>query len=345
MRISRLPFLGVVMSGMLLLGACNLVNKPAGPDDKAITSDIQSRLFQDQVLKTRDIRVDSQKGVVTLTGTVNSDIEKLAVERLANEATGVKQIVDQLTVSAATAAAAPPVQAEAKPAEKPKAARSEKRARKAANPSSEAEQASQSQPAPAPAAAKPAEVVSAPAPQPPPPPPPPVQVTVPAGTTISVRMIDGIDSARNQPGQEFAASLSSPVAAGDRVVFPVGSDARVRLVQAKDSGHFKGSAELQVELISISANGNTYNVESSYYQAQGASRGKRTAEAVGGGAALGAIIGAIAGGRKGAAIGAGAGAGTGAGVEAVTKGSQVKIPSETKIDFTLKSPVTVTMKP
>jgi len=158
-------------------------------------------------------------------------------------------------------------------------------------------------------------------------------------------MIDGIDSRVNQPGQEFAASLSSPVVAGDHVVFPVGSDARVRLVQAKDSGHFKGSAELQVELVSINANGTSYNVESGYYQAQGSSRGKRTAEAVGGGAGIGAIIGAIAGGRKGAAIGAGAGAATGTGVEAASKGSNVKIPSETKIDFTLKSPVTVTLKP
>ena len=64
---------------------------------------------------------------------------------------------------------------------------------------------------------------------------------------------------------------------------------------------------------------------------------------MGGGAALGAIIGAIAGGRKGAAIGAGVGAGTGGGVQAASKGQQVKIPSESKIDFTLKAPLTVTI--
>ena len=140
---------------------------------------------------------------------------------------------------------------------------------------------------------------------------------------------------------EFAATLNSAVVVGDHVAFPQGSEARVRLVEAKKSGHYKGSSQLELELASITANGVTYPVESGYYTLNGASRGKRTAETVGGGAVLGTLIGAIAGGRKGAAIGAGAGAATGAGVQTVTRGPQVKIPSETKIDFTLKSPVTV----
>jgi len=60
---------------------------------------------------------------------------------------------------------------------------------------------------------------------------------------------------------------------------------------------------------------------------------------------LGAIIGGIAGGGKGAAIGAGAGAGAGTVVQAVTHGQQVKIPSETRLDFTLHDPVNVTYFP
>ena len=60
---------------------------------------------------------------------------------------------------------------------------------------------------------------------------------------------------------------------------------------------------------------------------------------------LGALIGAIAGRGRGAAIGSVAGAGTGAAVEARTHGQQVKIPSETKLSFTLKNPVTVTLNP
>ena len=54
-----------------------------------------------------------------------------------------------------------------------------------------------------------------------------------------------------------------------------------------------------------------------------------------------AIIGAIAGGGRGAAIGAGVGAGLGAASEIITKGDQVKVPSETLLDFTLEQDVSI----
>ena len=53
------------------------------------------------------------------------------------------------------------------------------------------------------------------------------------------------------------------------------------------------------------------------------------------------FIGALAGGGKGAAIGAAAGAGVGGGVQAATKSQQIKLPSETILNFTLQAPVTV----
>ena len=62
---------------------------------------------------------------------------------------------------------------------------------------------------------------------------------------------------------------------------------------------------------------------------------------MGQGAAIGAGIGAIAGGGKGAAIGAAAGGGLGGGVQAATKGQQIKLPSETVLNFTLQTPLTV----
>jgi outer membrane lipoprotein SlyB len=72
---------------------------------------------------------------------------------------------------------------------------------------------------------------------------------------------------------------------------------------------------------------------------ESSSRGARTAKTVGGGAALGTIIGAIAGHGKGAAIGAVAGAAAGAGAEILTKGQRVKIPSETRLTFSLEDAV------
>jgi hypothetical protein len=335
---------------VLALAGCNLLKQGQGTSDQAITSDIQAKLFQDPVLKTRDIRVSTENGVVTLSGTVNTDLEKAAVERFANQESGVKQVVDQLAVGAAASAAAVapatplPATAAAPP---PAAPAAHPQARKKGVKENVASKTSPGYEPPTPsqaASSGPAPVVNEPlAPAAPPAPPQPVTVTIPAGTTVTVRMIDGVDSAVNQPGQEFSASLAAPVAVGSQVVIPVNSNATVRLVTAKSSGKFAGSAQLALELTSVAVNGTSYNVQSSTFEQTGSSRGKRTATAVGAGAAIGGLIGAIAGGGKGAAIGAGAGAATGTGVQAASKRSEVKVPSETKIDFILKAPLTVTL--
>jgi hypothetical protein len=172
-----------------------------------------------------------------------------------------------------------------------------------------------------------------------------VRVTIPSGTVVTIRMIDSIDSSRNHAGDLFAASVESPVVVENRVVIPRGSDARVRLVEAASAGHIQGRSELKLELAELSFSGSTYTVQSGYYEQSGASRGRRSAETIGGGAGLGALIGAIAGRGKGAAIGAAIGAGAGTAAQAATHGQQVKIPSETKIDFTLKAPISVTTNP
>lgn len=259
-------------------------NSQSAADDQTIVNNINAKLFEDSTLKMRDIRVSCQGGVVNLQGSVATQLEKAAVDRIASTQPGVQRVVDSLAVTGTDSAG---------PAKAPDAS------------------------------------------------PKPANLTVPAGTVVTIRLIDSIDSSRNQPGQEFDATVDMPVASGDKVVIPKDSSAKVRLIQAKTSGKMTGSAELQLELASITVNGTPYEVRSGYYEQHGSSRGKRTAAATGGGAVLGGLIGAIAGGGKGAAIGAGAGAATGAGVQAVTKGSSVKVPSETKIDFTLKQPLTI----
>jgi hypothetical protein len=154
-------------------------------------------------------------------------------------------------------------------------------------------------------------------------------------------MIDNIDSTRNRSGEEFAASIDSPIVVDDKVVAARGGDARVRLVEAKSAGTMTGRSELQLELTALTINGVSYPTKSGYYEQHGASRGTRTAETVGGGAIVGALIGGILGRGRGAAIGSAVGAGTGAAVQVSTKGQQVKVPAETKIDFTLKDGVNV----
>jgi hypothetical protein len=373
MRRSQLRFAVLIVAGALFVGACNSFKIFETNDDKAITTDIQAKLFNDPILKTRDIHVDSQRGIVTLTGTVGTDLERAAVERIATQENGVKSVVNMLALTSQTAAPAsqpvqsaetasqpPPPEAEANPAApaRPRSARHHKAARTQEEAAPESAAFTDANPPEAPdnpaaapnppvaaqvAAAPPQAAAPVPAPPPPPAPKPAETINIPGGTVVTIRMIDGVDSSRNQPGEEFAASLDSPIVVGDRVVVARGADARVCLVNAKTAGHISGQSELQLELIGLTINGKSYPTESGYYEQHGASRGTRTAETVGGGAILGALIGGLLGHGRGAAAGAAVGAGAGTGVQVATKGQQVKVPSETKLDFTLKSPITVTM--
>lgn len=68
---------------------------------------------------------------------------------------------------------------------------------------------------------------------------------------------------------------------------------------------------------------------------------KRTAEMIGGGAAIGTILGAVTGGGKGAAIGGVAGTAAGAGAQILLKGKEVKIPAETILKFKLDQPLSL----
>ena len=169
----------------------------------------------------------------------------------------------------------------------------------------------------------------------------PAFVTIPAGTLISVRTMDTIDSTYNLVGDRFQASLEEPLTLEGTVV--VAKDALVygRLTQSKESATFTGRSKLRLELTGIVVNGKMVPVVTGEYEATGKSRGASTAKRTVGGAALGAIIGAVADGGQGAAIGAGVGAGAGAGSEIITRGDQVKVPSETLLDFTLQQDMSI----
>jgi hypothetical protein len=176
------------------------------------------------------------------------------------------------------------------------------------------------------------------APQPPPP-TPVAGVQIPVGTTITVRMIDAVDSKVAHLGQTFRASVDEPVLVNGQTVIPRGADALAKLVEDQQSGKFEGKTVLTLALTDITINGQMIDTTTGDVTQASKSRGARTAKVVGGATALGAIIGALAGGGRGAAIGAASGAAVGGGAEILTKGQQVKIPSETRLNFTLQQPI------
>src|SRR5882724_5995373 len=336
----------VLLQALVLLFAVSC-NKLGKPDDAAITTDIKAKMFSDPSLKAANVEVSAHGGEVTLAGQVPDDSARLAAYKIASESKGVSKVNDQMSVvSAAAQPAATPVPESAAvtgPPEKVQPKRKPSSPKPSKSPSAATESV-----APAPADAPAATAANAPekpAAPTPPPPPQPRTVTVPAGSTITVRMIDGVDSKVNTTGQVFKASLDAPIVVDNRVIVPKGADAYVKLVNASSAGKIKGRSELTLDIQSIIFQGRTYNVSTSDVKQAGASRGKRSAATIGGGAVLGALIGGLAGGGKGAAIGAGVGAGAGTGVQVFTKGQQIKIPSETRLDFILEQPFDITYIP
>ena len=323
------PAVAVVLAAVLVLAACS-----SGPNDDAIVKDVKAKFFSDPQLKGAAVEVSSAKGVVTLAGEVPSEGARYQAYKMAQEAQGVVRVEDKMTVTVAQVVEPPA------PEPEPEPARSAPR-RTTPRPAPRAAEPVQSTPPPPPPAA------SAPTPAAPAEPaePEPVRVTIPAGTSIQVRMIDSVDSEVHRTGQTFRASLDAPILVDGDEVVPTGADVYLRLVQAKSAGRMAGRSELEMALARMEFQGRTYPLTSTTYEETGKSRGKDTALKVGGGAAIGAAIGAIAGGGKGAAIGAGIGAGAGTAVQVFTKGQQVRIPSETSLDFQLEAPVTVTYLP
>jgi hypothetical protein len=166
------------------------------------------------------------------------------------------------------------------------------------------------------------------------------RATIPSGTTLTVRMVDSVDSERDRVGQAFRASLDEPVLDPDgRTLVPRGSDVLVKLVDDQQSGKIEGRTVLTLDIVSLRIDGRDVDIDTVAITEQSDSRTARSGKVIGGTAVLGAIIGAIAGGGKGAAIGTAAGAGVGTAAQVSTKGQRVRIPSETRLTFTLQQPV------
>jgi hypothetical protein len=324
------------------------------PDDAKISSEVQSKFSQDSGLSTKQLSVQSENGVVTINGTVDNDAQRQAASRQAASVAGVKQVLNNLQVGTAVAAAPTPASsaapanaatnADTKPAPSKKAKKppvssnsttADSTYENSADPNTSQTIVS-NQPAPDPQPSSP------PADTTPPPPPPPKTYIIDQGTQISVRLIDPIDSEKNQAGDTFHATLNVPLTSDGDEAVPAGAELMGHLVDVKSAGKFAGQSLVSMQLDSLTFGGKTYNLQTDQYKKQGSSRGKNTAEKIGGGAIVGSIIGALAGGGKGAAIGGAAGAGVGGGVQAATKSQQIKLPSETVLNFSLQAPVTVT---
>ncbi len=355
----RSALLAVVAVGLMgsILGCSN-----AHTDD-AISKDIKASMFSDPQTKSANLSVAVKNGAVTLTGEVPDENVRYEAFKIAKETPGVVNVEDQMSLPqnpvARSARAAKNSESAATSAPLSKRERESEEQLLVRRPlagsadnspydsSASGQNLAQQQPAepqplsaPGPAAAQPS------IPSPPPPRQPVVrQVSIPSGTPVHIQMIDSVDSATNHAGDVFHASLASPIVVNGETIVPSGTDVYVKLASSSSAGHMTGRSELTLQLARLDFQGTSYNLSSDDYHDVGKSRTTRTAETVGGGAAIGALIGGILGHGKGAAIGAGVGGAGGAATEEATKSPQVHIASETKLTFTLQQPVAVAFTP
>ena len=168
-------------------------------------------------------------------------------------------------------------------------------------------------------------------------------VTLQAGTNLAVRLGETLSSDHNYTGDTFRGTLETPVIADGFIIADRGSKVLGKVINAQEAGRVHVLSVFTLALTDINTtDGQRVRVQTDSYEKRGPASTGSDAATIAGGAALGAIIGAVAGGGKGAAIGAGAGGAAGTGVVLATRGKPTAVPVETRLNFRLAAPVTIT---
>ncbi|HET9784432.1 MAG TPA: BON domain-containing protein [Terriglobales bacterium] len=273
----------------------------ASNQDQALNQQVQAKLDADTALQGAGVKASTENAVVTLTGNVPTEAARVAAAQDA-QVPGVNQVNNEIATRVAASEPAPGPAMAMKATAEPSASRA------------------RAQPA-APAA--------------------PATVEISSGTDLHVRLSQALNSTNAQAGQTWQGQISEPVRVNGEIAVPQGAAVSGTIVAADAAGHFKGQSRLVLKLTALEFNGASYDLASKDVTRLSSSRGTRSAETIGGGAAVGALIGALAGHGKGAAIGAVAGAGAGTAAQAMTKAPEVNLPAETVMAFTLSEPLKV----
>lgn len=97
------------MHGRLLLGALGTAILLVGcsQSDSGISTSVKSKLVADDLVKARNLDVDTKDRVVTLTGSVQSPTEENRALEIARNTKGVADVIDRMSVASGEPGAAP----------------------------------------------------------------------------------------------------------------------------------------------------------------------------------------------------------------------------------------------
>ena len=170
----------------------------------------------------------------------------------------------------------------------------------------------------------------------------PAEVSIPAGTSLAVRVDQRISVKTSNAGDPFTGEIVEPITARDgNLLVPKLSRVQGVVAAAHRRGHFKGASLLELRLTSMNIDGKEYVVETRSLTRTKKGKGKRTAAFIGGGSGLGMLIGGLASGGTGLLIGGLSGAGAGTAAAAFTGNRDLDIPAESVVHFKLASDLVV----
>jgi type II secretory pathway pseudopilin PulG len=174
------------------------------------------------------------------------------------------------------------------------------------------------------------------------PPPAPVNVSIPAGTTLTIRIDQRISVKASRAGDTFTGEFVDPVLAGDNsVLVPKGALVGGVVDVSHRRGHFRGRSLLELRLTSLTMNGTQYPLTTRDLARSKRGKGRRSTGLIAGGSGLGMLVGGMATGGVGLVVGGLVGGGAGTAVAGLTGNRDIEIPAESIVIFKLADDLVV----
>jgi BON domain len=214
-----LSFVSLAIAATALVLPHAFAQPSTPPNDWKLIHDVQAVLQNEKAFRGLTIIPKISHGTVTLTGTVSSEGDKVLAGLEVGNVNGVKTVINDLAVkpNAATQGYLPALS-------NPNGAKTE-----------QLTTVPPVFPSPAPASNLPAEKT----------------ITVPANTSIQVRITDPLTSKTAKPNDPFHGTVAAAVFTNGAVAIPAGTPVLGRVVSAKSAGHFLGSSQMSLQLTSI----------------------------------------------------------------------------------------------
>jgi hypothetical protein len=161
-------------------------------------------------------------------------------------------------------------------------------------------------------------------------------ITIPAGTSLTIRIDQRISVKSSHAGDTFTGEMVEPVLDNNQsVLIPKGALVAGVIDVAHRRGHFKGRSLLELRLTSMTMNGTEYPLETRDMARSKKGKGKRSAALIAGGSGLGMLVGGLATGGVGLVVGGLVGGGAGTAVAGLTGNRDIEIPAESIVHFNL----------